>query len=520
MRPFSAVSGAWRRTSLRTQLVTLTSGLLLLTLVVTTFVSASLFRQELVRNLDEDLSTNAQTVATFLEAQSQPGPSEYYDTTAIFRFYAWILDEDGHPTGYSTHWPSETQDLPQIPQPTFEESVELHGAFMDVPGTLENSRGFRVHIRALPGAEQTLVIALPLNSVETSVERATFLVATIGFLATIGASIIAYSLVTRAFRPLLRVEKTAAAIAGGDLSQRVQSSAPSETEIGRLAGSLNVMLAQIEAAFDSKVASEQKMRRFIQDASHELRTPLVTIRGFSELYRQGGLNDNPDAVGAAMSRIESEATRLGQLVEDMLTLARLDEQRPPQIKPLDLNILAHEAVMDMAVTAPDREVKVIGLDGGSPTPAPVNGDEGRIRQIVTNLVANALRYTPEGTPIELAVGIEAQPEATPQAMLEVRDHGDGISAEDAEKIFERFYRADNSRQRETGGTGLGLAICAAIAAQHGGSVRHVETDGGGATMSLRLPKAEDHDSDEEHEMDLDEEELEQLRAAALENRSS
>lgn len=518
MRPFSAITSAWRRASLRTQLVTVISGLMLLTLLVTTFVTASLFRQELVRNLDEDLSTNANNVSIFLQAQTDAASNEYYDPTAIFRFYAWILDEDGNPTGYATHWPSETLDVPQIPTPTFEEAVRLNGEFMDVPGTLENSRGFRVQIRIMPQTQQTLVIALPLNSVETSVERATFLVATIGFFATLGASVIAYSLVTRSFRPLLRVEKTAAAIASGDLSQRVQSTAPPETEIGRLAGSLNSMLAQIESAFDTQVASEKKMRRFIQDASHELRTPLVTIRGFSELYRQGGLDDNPEAVGAAMSRIESEATRLGQLVEDMLTLARLDEQRPPQIKPMDLNILAHEAVMDMAVTAPDRTVKVVGLEGPSPAPAPVNGDEGRVRQIVTNLVTNALRYTPDGTPIELAVGVETHDDGEKQSVLAVRDHGEGIAEEDSQRIFERFYRADNSRQRETGGTGLGLAICAAIAAQHGGSVRHTQTEGGGATMTLRLPMAEDHDSGEEHEMDLDEEELEQLRIAALENR--
>lgn len=525
MRILSSIARAWRRASLRTQLVTITSGLLLLTLIVTTFVSASLFRQELLSNLDEDLENNAETISQYLYSQEQPGSDNAQpDRASIIRFHGYILDAEGEPIeGLWTHWPSENRDRPQIPTPTVEEAQEMAGQFVDVPGTQETSRGYRVYIRPIGNGEETLIVALQLASVETSVERASFLVGTIGLLATLGASIIAYSLVTRAFRPLLKVEKTASAIAGGDFSQRVQTTAQPETEIGRLAGSLNMMLEHIEAAFEAKVASEQKMRRFIQDASHELRTPLVTIRGFSELYRQGGLNDNPDAVGAAMGRIESEATRLGHLVEDMLTLARLDEQRPLQLGPLDLNIVAHESVMDMTVNAPDREVRVIGLDGRAPKPAPVIGDEGRIRQIVTNLVTNALRYTPEGSPIELAVGTHSLIEGLPESVLEVRDHGEGISEEDAAKIFQRFYRADNSRQRETGGTGLGLAICAAIAAQHGGSVRHSETEGGGATMTLRLPQADDpgfDDDAEHHELDLDEEELEQLRAAALEHKES
>ncbi|MDR5712617.1 sensor histidine kinase [Nesterenkonia flava] len=511
-----SVSRTWRRASLRTQLVFITSGLLILTLAVTTFVSASLFRQELDRNLDEDLAANANNVSMYLMQQGSSNALE--DQRSILRFYGVLLDENGETVGRATHFPFEGLDLPQIPQPTYEETLELWGESFNVPGTVENSRGWRVQVHPLQAQEGTLVIALPRDQVETSVERATFLVSTIGLLAVLGASTIAYALVTRAFRPLLRVEKTAGQIAAGDFSQRVETSAPPETEIGRLSSSLNVMLEHIEEAFDAKTASEQKMRRFIQDASHELRTPLVTIRGFSELYRQGGLSDNPEAVSAAMGRIESEATRLGQLVEDMLTLARLDEQRPLQMKPLDLNIIAHEAVMDMTVNAPEREVKVVGLCTEGPKSAPVLGDEGRIRQIVTNLVTNALRYTPEGSPIELAVGTDSLIDGKPESVLEVRDHGEGIPAEDAAKIFERFYRADKSRQRETGGTGLGLAICATIAAQHGGSVRHSETEGGGATMTLRLPKAEDLEFDGDHEADLDDEELEQLRAAALEHR--
>lgn len=495
--PFRSLSRAWRVASLRTQLVVIISGLLLLTLAVTTFVSASLFRQELIRNLDEDLITNRNNVSIYL-TQRQP-VEDYGNELAIVRFYGVILDNEGYPSQdedgglRATHFPFEGQDLPDIEPIPADEAMERAGESFDVPGTAENSRGWRAQVYRLESGEGSLVIALPMEQVETSVERATFLVATIGLLATLGASTIAYAVVTRAFRPLFRVEKTAGQIAGGDFSQRVETSAPPETEIGRLSSSLNVMLEHIEQAFSEKEASEQKMRRFIQDASHELRTPLVTVRGFAELYRQGGVSDNPEAVGTAMDRIESEAKRMGNLVEDMLTLARLDEQRPLQLAPVDLNLIAHDTAMDMSVNAPDREVRVIGLDGGSPRPAPTVGDEGKIRQIVTNLVTNALRYTPEGSPIDLAVGTDSLIEGRPDSVLEVRDHGDGIPEEDVEKIFQRFYRADKARDRGTGGTGLGLAICAAIAAQHDGTIRHRETEGGGATMVVRLPMVEPSD---------------------------
>ena len=512
--PLSSITRMWRRASLRTQLVFIIAGLLLLTLAVTTFVSASLFRQELLRNMDDDLYTNRANVSTYLTAQTVDQSRAH--EPAIVRFYGVLLDdegermvltdEDGQREYVSTHHHVEGQDTPQIPEVSASEVLEMRGESMDVSGTVEGSRGWRVQFYRLVDDSATLAIAMPLEQVETQVERATFLVATIGLLATLGASTIAYAVVTRAFRPLFRVEKTAGAIADGDFSQRVETTAPPDTEIGRLSRSLNVMLEHIEQAFTEKDVSEQKMRRFIQDASHELRTPLVTIRGFSELYRQGGVSDNPEAVGAAMERIESEAKRMGQLVEDMLTLARLDEQRPLQLSEVDLNLIAHDAVLDLSVNAPDREVSVLGLDGGAPRSAPVRGDEGKLRQIVSNLVTNALRYTPEGTPIELAVGTDSLIHGRTDSVLQVIDHGRGISEEAASKIFERFYRAEDSRDRASGGTGLGLAIVAAIAAQHQGTVRHAETPGGGATMTLRLPMVEPSDQSD-HESDADEDDV-------------
>lgn len=251
------------------------------------------------------------------------------------------------------------------------------------------------------------------------------------------------------------------------------------------------MLSHIEEAFDAQKRSEVKMRRFVGDASHELRTPLVSIRGYSELYRMGGL-PNDEAVAMAMDRIESESKRMGQLVEDLLALARLDERRVAMNAPVDLLKLATDAANDAFASAPDRTIEVVGLEGAEALTSLVWGDEQRLRQVIANLMTNALRYTPAGSPIEIAVGSVPGVDGTWTSVLQVRDHGPGIHGEDAERVFERFYRADTSRTRETGGTGLGLAIVAAIVGQHDGTVRVEETEGGGATFTIRIPQYSDH----------------------------
>ncbi|MGW9552485.1 ATP-binding protein [Citricoccus zhacaiensis] len=493
-RPFHELARLWKTSSLRTQLVVMTTSLMLLAVIVTAALTASLFRQELVRQIDDDLHANRNNVSVYLTSLGTD--TGYFSSPqSILRFYGELQDNDGNTTTNSS-FTGANEDRPVVPSLTADEVVERNNEAFDVPGTTEASRGWRVTMYRLASGEGSLAIALPLEPVHDSVDRVTSLVVTIGLLATAGASVIAYAVTTRAFKPLLRVERTAAQIAAGDLSRRVEKGAP-DTEVGRLSRSLNAMLAHIETAFRSKEQSEERMRRFIQDASHELRTPLVTIRGFSELYRHGGISD-PDDVGAAMGRIEGEAKRMGQLVEDLLTLARLDEQRPLEHRPVDLMHLAHDAVLDARVNAPDREIGLEGLDGGRAGSAPTLGDEGKIRQVVTNLVTNALRYSPAGTPLEIAVGtVDVFPgsvhadgrhmHGSRDSVIEIRDHGPGIDEQDASRVFERFYRADSSRQRETGGTGLGLAIVAAIVAQHDGTVRLEQTPGGGATMSVRMP---------------------------------
>ena len=375
---------------------------------------------------------------------------------------------------------------PDIASISAADAAERQQAPFQVRGT--DGRNWRVVALNVLDSNQrssVVVIGLPLWPVDSVMEHAALVVVGVGLLTLVLAFFIATWSISRSFRPLARVEKTAAAIAAGDLSRRVEIENPS-TEVGRLGRSLNAMLAHIETAFAAKMASEARMRRFAADASHELRTPLVTIRGFSELYRHGALS-TPEDVATAMGRIESEAKRMGTMVEDLLLLARIDEQRPLQQKPADLLLIAHDAVVDTQASDRGRVITLTGLDGGPPGPAPVLGDEAKLRQVVGNLVGNALRYTPEGTPIELAVGVRTAADGARQSFIEVRDHGPGVPDEEAARIFERFYRADTSRTRETGGSGLGLAIVAAIVGSHAGTVRVAKTDGGGATLVVSLP---------------------------------
>lgn len=306
----------------------------------------------------------------------------------------------------------------------------------------------------------------------------------VGVLLVLGAA--GYVVVNRSLQPLTEVEQTAAAIAAGQLDRRVPERDP-RTEVGRLTQALNGMLAQIQEAVASSVASadsarisEERMRRFITDASHELRTPLTTIRGFAELYRQGAARD----VELLMSRIESEARRMGLLVEDLLLLARTDAQRPLERHWVDLLVLATDAVHDARAIAPDRNVGLEVFDGpGTPE---VLGDEARLRQVLSNLVSNALQHTPDGTAITVRVGTEGA-----DAVLEVVDEGPGMSEQDVQRAFERFFRTDSSRARASGGTGLGLSIVDSLARAHHGSVTVASPPGQGCTFRVSIPRLGD-----------------------------
>ncbi|MGK7222717.1 ATP-binding protein [Kocuria flava] len=480
------LSARWRSASLRSQLMVLTGLLLALSVLVTSFVAISVLRTTLVDTIDRELEGSISSVSTVLIAGLQGEP------VGQVPHAGYLLDADGGlllaaettGDGEIDHRPDLSGvDLGYVQEHPFEPTTV---GSVDAP-----ERTWRVLVAKPRELDVVVAVAEPLGPTNTLISAVTLLTLSFGTATLFAALAVGWVLVTRAFAPLRQVEQTAARIAEGDLSQRVEGHHP-QTEIGQLSASLNAMLGHIEDAFDARTRSEAKLRRFVADASHELRTPLVTIRGYSELYRHGALQD-PEAVGGAMSRIESEAKRMTQLVEDLLMLARLDERRPGENTDVDLLHLAFDAAGDARASAPQRPVEVVGLEGPAPSSAWVHGDESRLRQVVANLVTNALRYTPEGSPVELAVGTEPSVDGTSSAVLQVRDHGPGIHGADAERVFERFYRADSSRTRETGGTGLGLSIVAAIVQQHDGTVRLGETPGGGATMTVRIPAVEPAD---------------------------
>ena len=347
---------------------------------------------------------------------------------------------------------------------------------------VEGEQRWRVLVRPLAGGG-TVALAASLSEVRSTVARLLQLELFIGLIVLLLLAGIAYVVVRSSLRPLVAVEATAQAIADGDLSRRVADGDP-RTEVGRLSRSLNAMLSQIEGAFRAQSTSEaaarqseERMRRFVADASHELRTPLTSIRGFAELYRQGAVPVGRD-LDRVMRRVEDEATRMGLLVEDLLLLARLDQQRPLLREPVDLLALARDAVHDAAATAPDRTLTVRTAG----TPPIVIGDEGRLRQVFANLVSNALTHTPPGTAVRVTVGTRDA-----AALVEVTDDGPGLTTEQAARAFERFYRADASRTRTQGGSGLGLSIVAALVAAHGGRVEVDSAPGAGATFRVLLP---------------------------------
>ena len=342
-----------------------------------------------------------------------------------------------------------------------------------VGGTYD-ADGYRV--RADPRTpEGQLLVAVPLAELRQTLTRLSAVMLAVGIGVLVGLGVLAWWIVRIGLRPLERIGHTAADIAAGDLSKRVEP-ADERTEVGRLGIALNKMLEQIEEAFAERTASEERLRRFLADASHELRTPLTSIRGYAELFRRGA-NERPDDLAKSMQRIEQEAGRMGILVEDLLLLARLDQGRPLEKTRVDLSRLAADAVDDARAVDPERTV---AFDANGTVP--VEGDETRLRQVLANLLSNALHHTPVGTPVEVAVS-----QYDGAAVVTVADHGPGLPPEDAGRIFERFYRADRSRARGTGGVGLGLAIVAAITHAHDGNVSVEQTPGGGATFRVTLP---------------------------------
>ena len=660
--------GFWEEWSLTTKLLAIMMLLMLLVLTGTSAWVLENLRDSLVQRTDERLISASETLAkqayrdVFQKAELQSGDDDAEDapsSTTIDSnswdqlksllpggFYVQFYNTNGDPIRDPVA--PEPQNQPILPKIDEKEVYARAGEPFTVAGT---SSQWRARAMKVKNTDVLVSIAVPFDrEVDNINERARNTMIGIGLLALAMVAGVGYWAINNTFRPLRDIEKTASRIAAGDLSQRVPSY-PRNTELGRLSAALNTMLGRIEDSFDGQTRSEKRIRQFVSDASHELRTPLVTIRGYAELYRQGAITKSED-VANAMERMESEAKRMGVLVDDLVVLARLDEQRAAEIGPIDLHKVVRDAAADAAAQAPDRDISFIGLDGEDAQPVPmIRGSESKIRQVIVNLAGNAVRHTPEHTAIEFAVGVVGLPESvdpdsadtgeireggargqngrngksgakdkprergfvtggvrifrrgdsagndqadtqpnprssaqadtqperqvepqdstpnneqesgqhngqlrtpsgaqsglqsgaqseaaadsqassqsdpatapesgseskTPEpanivpdvtaagsitvdeslrgfpngrVRFEVRDHGEGIDPEVVPRIFERFYRLDVSRTRDTGGSGLGLSIVKAIVENHHGAISVHETPGGGATFRIDLP---------------------------------
>ena len=359
----------------------------------------------------------------------------------------------------------KTVDLPSKPASGDGDRV----AFLDVPSK-NGDTTYRV--RASIEADQPgfiLFIAAPLSSVDSTLHRVLLveLLATIAVLA--GVAALGLWVVRLGLRPLREIEETATAITAGDLSHRVDV-ANEHTEVGHVGLAINAMLGRIEA-------SDSRLRRFVADASHELRTPLAAVRAYAELFSRGA-SSRPEDLARSMSGITRETERMSVLVEDLLLLARLDEGRPLEREPVELDELVHESVDAARALDPERPLEL------ADEPVTVRGDRDRLRQIVDNLLSNVRSHTQPGTSARVRVRREGD-----RAVVEVEDDGPGLKPDELDRIFERFYRADASRSRASGGVGLGLSIVAAVARAHGGDVSARSEQGRGATFRIELPAA-------------------------------
>jgi two-component system, OmpR family, sensor kinase len=359
------------------------------------------------------------------------------------------------------------------PAPKLPAQVPL-GKLFTVGSLGSSGLRYRVYETRDPEDSGLTVVAVPLKEVDQTLSRLLLVEGLVigGVLLALGVS--AFFVVRLGLRPLSRIETTAGQIAAGDLSRRVSPATP-RTEVGRLGLALNAMLERLEQAFAEREQSQERLRQFLADASHELRTPLAAIRGYAELFRMGATRDRA-GTELAMRRIEHEAKRMGVLVEDLLTLARLDEAPARPHEAVDLAALARDAVEDARATAPERDI-VLSVH----QPATVHGDSHQLRQVLANLIRNALEHTPARSPIEVAVKREGE-----SALIEVRDHGPGLPPGPPERLFERFWRAQGGRERGKAGAGLGLAIVAGLVRAHGGEIRAENADGGGALFTVRL----------------------------------
>ncbi|MDO5080471.1 sensor histidine kinase [Buchananella hordeovulneris] len=504
--PVGAARSEWHARPLAQRLVAVTTGLLALGLAFVSVLTVQLIDTFQRRALDEKLSATAQEVAQLaVNLYPQGGqaqvPNDYYYSVTIdnvgTRDYVWgpVAKAQGRPKRVEKTYAEAQEELVQVG------GLRPFTLETDTPGKTWRAVTLPLQPSSPGAARGSVTVALSTAPSRAHVARAALTLTFISGGILLAGIVSASYLVRRSLRPLREIEEVAGKIAGGDLSTRIEGE-PTTTEVGSLSRSLNMMLERIEESFESETRARQQMQQFVSDASHELRTPLATVRGYAELYRIGGIPAGN--VSQAMARIESEAQRMGGLVEDLLKLARLGEGSEMKFERIDLRRLAARGVMDLRVLDSSRPVELVVLpDNAAPlAPGTVTGvddplqtvpgssapvavaDADRLTQVITNLLGNVIRHTPAGSPVEIAVGRRGG-----LGVIEVRDHGPGIAQEARERVFERFYRTDASRSRESGGSGLGLAIVVAILRSHDGTIRVLDTPGGGATMRVEVPLA-------------------------------
>lgn len=534
------LSARWNSISLRTKITGVTVLLVTLGLLVAGVGTMTVLRNYLLSEVDRN---NVSTVTTLNITKLQ---DDSCSISVADGYFVALVGADGVEC---ENYPSQPPNLTSMDSDDLSTAKDPKAFTLWNGGHSTQWRAVAVPAATADGSTFAVVVAQNLDATNRTISSFALIFLGFGLSVVVLGAALTRVLVTSTFAPLRQVEGTAAAIANGNFSERLPGDTPN-TEVGRLNRSLNTMLARIDRAFGDRAKTIEQMRRFVGDASHELRTPLVSVRGYAELYRMGALT-TPDEVAQAMGRIEKEAIRMGGLVEDLLELARIDEAKPVQMAPVDLVPIAYDAASDAMASSPGREVTVVFVEpdstpvadveddmsagtlepmqpqGRTPTtvtrpialagarlarlrprrtrasavevleekvpeqdahlldtPAIVLADENKIRQLVTNLMGNAMRFTDATSPIEIGIGVDP---ARQVATIDIVDHGDGIPPQIREKIFQRFWRADTSRTRETGGSGLGLAIVSGIVAAHHGSVEALETDGGGATFRVALP---------------------------------
>ncbi len=458
--------------TLRTRVLT-AIGVIGLMVIATAFITTRIARDRLVDQIDEQLAT----VGPGLRSFGPRGDRSEGDTPRFNPYYVGVVVEDEIVDVLFPNLSGSDASRPDLSGSDVADHASSGAAF--TASAINGDLDYRVVVREDRRLGQTFVVGAPLDQVDASVAdigRVSGLIALI-VLGSLG--LIAWWVLRLGVRPVQRITRVAADIDHGDLTQRVPD-ANAKTEVGQLATTLNSMLDRIEGAFSEREATEARLRRFVGDASHELRTPVQTIRGYAELYRMGGLGTT-EQLDDAMQRTEAEATRMGSLVDELLTLARFDQARAVEVSEVDLAQLARDAAADARVVQPERSIDVTAPDA-----ALVEGDEHHLRQVFANIVNNALGHTPISSPIRISV--DAPTNLDKPVSVVVSDAGPGMTAAEAERAFERFFRADPARTRANGGSGLGLAIVQSAVVAHGGSITLDSSPTGGTTITFVIPR--------------------------------